>query len=103
MKPINPNILLGKAIKLYAGTASGEIVPIMAVPISEIAKIIEASAPTKIGRPHVTIDQIPETFLNLYPKLQNKEISVSEFARACGLSRPTVYKYIRLLEEERER
>lgn len=102
MKHKNLNILLEKAVRLYMGTASGEVVPIMAVPVSEITKLIDDCASTKIGRPHVTVNMIPEKFLELYPKLQNKEMNISEFARTCGVSRPTVYKYIRLLEEEGE-
>ena len=102
MKAINPRSLLEKAVRLYTGTASGEIIPVMAVPVTEIAKIIKDCEPAKIGRPHVTVDMIPHKFMKLYPQLQNKEISVSDFARLCGISRPTVYKYIRLLQEEEE-
>lgn len=100
MKTINPQTLLEKAVRLYTGTASGEIIPIMAVPVSEIVKIVQDCELPKIGRPHVTVGMIPDQFMKLYPQLQNKEISVSEFARICGLSRPTVYKYMRLLQEE---
>lgn len=102
MKAINPQTLLGKAIRLYIGTASGEIVPIMAVPVTEIANIINDCKPAKIGRPHVTADMIPDKFIKLYPRLQNKKINITDFARLCGISRPTVYKYIRLLQKEKE-
>lgn len=52
-----------------------------------------------IGRPQTTADTIPDKFLRYYPKYNKKEINVSELSRLCEMSRTTVYKYIRLLEE----
>lgn len=52
-----------------------------------------------IGRPVVTSDDIPTIFLKHYPKYKNNQINVSEFARLCSMSRNTIYKYIRLIEE----
>ena len=51
----------------------------------------------KIGRPRVTKDDIPAKFLRHYPEYVNENLNVSELARVCGLSRPTVYKYLKLL------
>ena len=51
----------------------------------------------KIGRPRVTWEDIPAIFLRHYPKYVNGNLNVSELARVCELSRPTVYKYLRLL------
>ena len=51
----------------------------------------------KIGRPRVTREDIPAIFLRHYPKYVNGNLNVSELARVCELSRPTVYKYLRLL------
>ena len=51
-----------------------------------------------IGRPQTTIDDIPTLFLKHYPAYKNKQLNLSEFARVCGLSRTTVYKYLALLE-----
>ena len=51
-----------------------------------------------IGRPQATIDDIPSGFLRHYPAYKNGQLNVSELARLCGLSRTTVYKYVRLLE-----
>ncbi len=50
-----------------------------------------------IGRPRTTKDDIPAIFLRHYPALMNGKMNVSELARVCGLSRPTVYKYLKLL------
>ena len=52
----------------------------------------------QIGRPHLTTDQIPTTFLRHYPAYKERRLNISEFARVCNLSRTTVYKYIDLLE-----
>ena len=53
----------------------------------------------KIGRPQVTVDDIPAVFLRHYPSFKNKQLNLSELARVCGLSRTTIYKYIKLLEK----
>jgi len=48
----------------------------------------------KLGRPQMTKDDIPPIFYRHYPAFVKGELNVSEFARVCGLSRNTVYKYI---------
>ena len=52
----------------------------------------------QIGRPQVTVENIPATFLRHYPAYKKGQLNVSELARVCDLSRTTVYKYIGLLE-----
>ena len=52
----------------------------------------------KIGRPRVTKADIPTIFLRHYPEYINGNLNLSELARVCELSRPTVYKYLRLLK-----
>ena len=52
----------------------------------------------KIGRPHTTAEQIPPIFYRHYPAFKSGSLNLSEFARVCGLSRTTVYKYVALLE-----
>ena len=52
----------------------------------------------QIGRPQVSKDDIPATFLRHYPAYKSKQLNVSELARVCDISRTTVYKYIGLLE-----
>ena len=53
----------------------------------------------KIGRPQTTTDAIPQVFYRHYPSFKSGNLNLSEFARVCGLSRNTVYKYITLLEK----
>ena len=51
----------------------------------------------KIGRPQTTKDDIPAVFFKHYPTYAAGKMNVSEFARVCGLSRPTVYKYLKMI------
>ena len=51
----------------------------------------------KIGRRPTTKDDIPAMFYRHYPAYAAGQLNVSELARVCGLSRPTVYKYIKLI------
>lgn len=52
----------------------------------------------KIGRPQVTVEDIPAAFLRHYPAYKSGQLNISELARVCGLSRTTVYKYIGMVE-----
>jgi DNA invertase Pin-like site-specific DNA recombinase len=52
----------------------------------------------KLGRPQTTAEQIPQIFYRHYPSYKSGNLNISEFARVCGLSRTTVYKYVGLLE-----
>ena len=52
----------------------------------------------KIGRPQVTVDDIPASFLRHYPAFKAGRMNLSELARICDLSRTTAYKYVGLLE-----
>ena len=51
----------------------------------------------KVGRPQTTKEDIPTVFFKHYPTYAAGKMNVSEFARVCGLSRPTVYKYIKMI------
>ena len=50
-----------------------------------------------IGRPRLTKEDIPAAFLRHYAAYQEGRLNISELARVCGISRPTVYKYLRML------
>ena len=52
-----------------------------------------------IGRPTTTADDIPSVFYKHYPKYKKGEINKAEFARLCSLSYPTIYKYLKLVED----
>ena len=51
----------------------------------------------RIGRRPATKDDIPAVFYKHYPAFAAGNLNVSEFARVCGLSRQTVYKYLQFL------
>ena len=52
----------------------------------------------QIGRPQVSKEDIPATFLRHYPAHKNGQLNISELARVCDISRTTAYKYKALLE-----
>ena len=52
----------------------------------------------RVGRPPVKKEDIPAVFLKHYAAYTEGKMNVSELARVCGLSRPTVYKYMRLIK-----
>ncbi len=51
-----------------------------------------------IGRKPTTKDDIPAVFYKHYPAFTNGSMNLTEYARICGLSRQTVYKYLKLIE-----
>lgn len=51
----------------------------------------------QIGRPQTTADHIPPIFYRHYPAYQSGQLNLCEFARVCGMSRTTIYKYLSLL------
>lgn len=58
-----------------------------------------AAKGAKIGRPHMTLDEVPPIFLRHYPAYKAGTLNVSELARVCELSRTTVYKYLQMIEK----
>lgn len=71
--------------------------------ISERVKSGMANAKAKgsvIGRPVLTSDNIPSTFMKYYPKYKNGEMNVTELSRLCDMSRTTIYKYLDVLGDK---
>ena len=52
----------------------------------------------QLGRPPLTKDDIPPAVHALLPAYIAGEFGISEFARRAGLTRPSIYKYLRLLD-----
>ena len=53
-----------------------------------------------IGRKALTIEMIPDDFKKIhYPKIKDKEITIAELSRQLGMSRTTIYKYIKIIEK----
>ncbi len=51
----------------------------------------------RVGRPRVCKEDIPAAFMKHYAAYVEGKMNVSELARVCGLSRPTVYKYLHMI------
>ena len=51
----------------------------------------------KVGRPKLTKEDIPAMFYKHYPAYAAGKMNITELARVCDLSRPTVYKYIKMV------
>ena len=44
-----------------------------------------------------TLFNLPAAFIKYYPSYANGTMTVTELARVCSISRPTAYKYIRMM------
>ena len=51
----------------------------------------------RVGRRPTTKDDIPAIFHKHYTAFCAGQMNVSELARVCGISRPTVYKYLKTI------
>ena len=51
-----------------------------------------------IGRPSLTIENIPQECFEIYQLLESKQINKTEGARKLGCSRPTLYKYLEVIK-----
>jgi DNA-binding LacI/PurR family transcriptional regulator len=53
-----------------------------------------------IGRPKTDIESIPSGFWKYYSKYNHDEINVTEFSKLSGLSRKSIYKYLKVIHHE---
>ena len=51
----------------------------------------------RVGRRPTTKDDIPSIFHKHYAAFRDGKMNVSELARVCGISSPTVYKYLKII------
>jgi len=54
----------------------------------------------QIGRPTLTIDKIPDNVKKHYNLFKDGAIGKSEYAKMCGISRPTLDKYLNVIQEQ---
>lgn len=52
----------------------------------------------QLGRPKTTYEKVPKIFKEYYPKYKSGIYNKAEFARVTKLSYPTIYKYIKIVE-----
>ena len=57
----------------------------------------------QLGRPKTTKDNIPFSFYKHYPAYSSGQLNISEFSRVVGVSRTTIYKYIKLTNTTQSR
>lgn len=55
-----------------------------------------------VGRPKTSKDDIPSNVLKAYELYNNGKINKSECARMCDISRPSLDKYIKIIEADAE-
>jgi len=54
----------------------------------------------KLGRPYLTKDHLPSRLFAYYPLYKAGRLRITDFARLIGVSRTTLYRYIKLAEKE---
>jgi DNA invertase Pin-like site-specific DNA recombinase len=52
----------------------------------------------KLGRPRTTIEKIPHLVIKHYSLYQDNLITKTEYAKLCNISRPTLYRYLELIQ-----
>lgn len=52
----------------------------------------------QIGRPQLTIDDIPDKVKKYYEMYSNGDISKTDYAKMCDISRPTLDKYLNIIK-----
>lgn len=70
--------------------------------ISQRVKSGVANARAKgkvLGRPALTIKDIPQKVIDMYDLFNNGTISKTDYAKMCNLSRPTLDKYLKVIKE----
>lgn len=54
----------------------------------------------RLGRPLLTVDKIPSKVVNLFDRYRDKQLSKTEYAKLCDISRPTLDKYLSLMTDK---
>lgn len=54
----------------------------------------------RLGRPTLTVDKIPSKVVSLFDRYRDKQLSKTEYAKLCDISRPTLDKYIALMTDK---
>ena len=54
----------------------------------------------RLGRPPLAKDKLPKKFFEHYPTYKAGKITKAEFARLCNCSRPSLYRYLAVAEQD---
>lgn len=71
--------------------------------ISQRVKSGVANARAKgkvVGRPALTLNKVPQKVIDKYDLFTNGDISKTEYAKMCNVSRPTLDKYLKVIKGE---
>lgn len=53
-----------------------------------------------LGRPKTTTETIPKKFIEHYELYKQKKLNVTDMGRLLGMSRTTIYKYMKMIKEQ---
>ena len=51
----------------------------------------------RLGRPRITVKEVPKNVMDKLSMYQSGMITKVDYAKLCGISRPTLYKYLALM------
>lgn len=54
----------------------------------------------RLGRPQLTIDDIPNKVKYMFERYRRNQITKTEYAVLCGISRPTLNKYLAIMTDK---
>lgn len=54
----------------------------------------------RLGRPQLTIDDIPDKVKYMFERYRRNQITKTEYAVLCGISRPTLNKYLAIMTDK---
>lgn len=54
----------------------------------------------RLGRPALTVDKIPAKVVALFDRYRNNQLTKTEYAKLCDISRPTLDKYISIMTDK---
>lgn len=55
----------------------------------------------RLGRPELTEESIPDEFMRYYVRYINGQLNITEIAKIMGISRATIYRYIKVIEKNK--
>lgn len=89
------NVMVEAMVKIMAVFAEMERNMIVERTVSGLANA--KAKGVRLGRPSKTADDIPKKVMEFYPLYRDGSINKSDYARLCGITRPTLYKYLNIL------
>jgi DNA invertase Pin-like site-specific DNA recombinase len=54
----------------------------------------------RLGRPQLTIDDIPDKVKSIFERYLSNQITKTEYAVLCGISRPTLNNYLAIMTDK---